>query len=100
MAITREDIAEVAHLSRLEMDAAELDKFTEQLQGILEYASMLNELDMADVEPTFHAVPMKNVFREDIVKPSLPIEDVLGNAPDPVGNFFGVPRIIDEGEGA
>lgn len=99
MAISKAEISEVAHLGRLEMDGAELEKFTTQLQNILEYASMLNELDLDGVEPTYHAVPMKNVFREDAVRPSLPVEDVLACAPEPVGDFFGVPRIIDEGEG-
>lgn len=99
MAISRDEIAEVANLSRLEMDDAELDRFTGQLQKILEYASMLNELDIENVEPTSHAVPVANVLREDESRPSLPVEEVLENAPDPVGNFFSVPRIIDDGEG-
>jgi len=100
MAISKDEIREVALLARLEMDDAELEKFTGQLQNILDFASMLNELDIENVEPTFHAVPMKNVFREDFVQPSLPVEDVLANAPDPIGDFFSVPKIIDEGDGA
>ena len=100
MKVTKEDIRDVALLSRLEMDDAELEKFTGQMQKILEFASMLGELDMTDVEPTFHAAPMKNVLREDVALPSLPVEDVLANAPDPMGDFFSVPKIIDEGDGA
>lgn len=99
MAITREDVKEVAFLSRLEMSEQELDIFTEQLGKILEYASILNELDIENVAPTSHAVPLKNVFRDDVVKESYPIEKVLANAPEPRGDFFRVPRIIEEGEG-
>jgi len=99
MAITRDDVREVAFLSRLEMTEEELDVFTGHLGAILEYASMLSELDTAGVEPTSHAVPVKNVFRDDIVKESFPVDRVLANAPAPYGNFFRVPKIIDEGEG-
>jgi aspartyl-tRNA(Asn)/glutamyl-tRNA(Gln) amidotransferase subunit C len=98
-AISKKEVEEVAFLSRLEMSDAELDMFTGQLSQILEYASMLNELNIADVEPTSHVIPMKNVFREDIALDSYPIEKVLANAPEPSGNFFRVPRVIDEGEG-
>ncbi|MFA6451325.1 MAG: Asp-tRNA(Asn)/Glu-tRNA(Gln) amidotransferase subunit GatC [bacterium] len=99
MAISRDEVKQVAFLSRLEMSDDELGKFTGQLSQILEYASMLNELDMEDVPPTSHVVPMKNVFREDVAKESYPIEKVLANAPEPLGNFFRVPRVIDDGEG-
>jgi aspartyl-tRNA(Asn)/glutamyl-tRNA(Gln) amidotransferase subunit C len=99
MAITREDVREVAFLSRLEMTEEELDKFTGQLGDILEYASMLNELDIAGVEPTSHAAPLKNVFRDDVMKESCPVEKALANAPEPFGNFFRVPRVIEEAEG-
>ena len=99
MALTRKEVEEVAFLSRLEMTDQELQMFTGQLSQILEYASMLNELDIANVEPASHVLPIKNVFREDIAKESYPIEKVLANAPEPHGNFFRVPRVIDEGEG-
>lgn len=99
MALTRKEVADVAFLARLEMSEKELDMFTGQLSQILEYASMLDELDIENVEPTSHVIPMKNVFREDIEKESYPIEKVLANAPEPHGNFFRVPRVIDEGEG-
>ncbi len=99
MALTRKEVADVAFLARLEMSEKELDMFTGQLSQILEYASMLDELDIENVEPTSHVIPMKNVFREDIEKESYPIEKVLANAPEPHGNFFKVPRVIDEGEG-
>jgi aspartyl-tRNA(Asn)/glutamyl-tRNA(Gln) amidotransferase subunit C len=98
MAITKKDVEEIALLSRLEMSDEELEMMTTQLSQILEYASMLNELDIRDVEPTMHAVPLTNVLRDDVAKESLPLEKVLANAPESFGGFFRVPRIIDEGE--
>lgn len=96
LAIKRDEVKDVAYLSRLEMTEDELDKFSTQLSRILEYASMLDQLDLSTVEPTSHAVPLKNVFREDEVKPSFPVSEILANAPDPRGNYFCVPKIIDE----
>ncbi len=97
MKLTRDEVREVAYLARLEMSDAELDKFTGQLCQILDYASMLDELDLEGVEPTSHAIPLKNVMRDDVVKPSLPIEEVLACAPESRGDYFVVPRIIDDG---
>jgi len=99
MAISRKEVAQVAFLGRLEMSDEELEMFTVQLSQILEYASMLDELDISEVAPTSHVIPMKNVFREDVVRDSYPIEKVLANAPEPFGDFFRVPKVIDEGEG-
>lgn len=99
MSISRDQVRDVAHLSRLEMNDDELDRFTVQLQAILDYASKLDALDISGVEPTSHAVPVANVLREDKARPSLPVEAGLDQAPEPQGPFFTVPRIIDEGEG-
>lgn len=66
-----------------------------QLSRILEYFEQLNELDTSNVEPLAHPLPRVNVFREDELCPSLPLEDVLANAPDREGNYFKVPRIIE-----
>lgn len=98
MAINRDDVRHIAELARLDMADEELDTFTGQLNDILEYAAKLNELKqkLEGVEPTSHAVPVKNVFRDDEPRPSIPAGDALSNAPDPRRNFFGVPRIIEE----
>ena len=96
MAISRDDVRHIAKLSRLEMPDDELDTFTGQLNDILEYAAKLSGLDTEGVEPTSHAVPVKNVFRDDTPLASIPIDDALANAPDPQQHFFGVPRIIEE----
>jgi aspartyl-tRNA(Asn)/glutamyl-tRNA(Gln) amidotransferase subunit C len=99
MSISRDQVRDVAHLSRLEMQDDELDRFTVQLQAILDYASRLDALDISDVAPTSHVVPVANVLREDKARPSLPVAKALEQAPEPSGDFFTVPRIIDEGEG-
>ena len=75
---------------------AELERMREQLNGILAYIEKLNELDTNDVEPTSHAVPLVNVMRDDEAGPCLSREDALANAPDRAGEFFRVPRIIED----
>lgn len=89
-------VKHVAHLARLELDEQELEQFTQQLASILEYMEKLQKLDTTSVEPTSHAMPLKNVFRLDKIRPSLPIEEVLKNAPAKEGNFFKVPKVIEQ----
>jgi aspartyl-tRNA(Asn)/glutamyl-tRNA(Gln) amidotransferase subunit C len=92
--LTLEDVRHVAKLSRLALDEEQLRRLTPQLESILEYVAKIGELDTKDVEPMAHALPLKNVLREDVVEPSLPLEKVLQNAPDTDGPFFKVPKII------
>ncbi len=80
MTLTREEVEKVAHLARLALTEAELTEYKGQLSAVLEYAEMLNELDLSTVETTAHAVARDNVYRDDIVEPSLALEDVLYNA--------------------
>lgn len=94
--ITTKDVEHVAHLARLELGEADREKFTRQLNDILQAVDKLRALDTTDVEPTAFAVPLKNVFRPDAVRPSWPREKILQNAPDPQGGFFRVPRIMEE----
>jgi aspartyl-tRNA(Asn)/glutamyl-tRNA(Gln) amidotransferase subunit C len=89
------DIEKVARLARLELSEEEKVTFGDQLEQILNYMEQLNRLDTAGVEPTSHAIPIHNVFREDEVKPSFPQEEVLGIAPDDEDGHFKVPRIIE-----
>lgn len=95
MKITKKDVEHVAKLARLRLTEEEKEKFGEQLSEILEYVEKLNVLDTAHVEPTSHVVALKNVMREDEVKPSLPVEEVLDNAPAREGKYFKVPKIIE-----
>lgn len=95
MKITKEEVAHVAHLARLEFREEEMADFTFQLNRILEYMDKLNELDTSGVPPMTHALTLCNAFREDVVTPSLPEEESLTNAPDPRGRFYTVPRVIE-----
>ena len=95
MKITKEEVEHVALLARLKFSEKEKEPFTTQLNIILEYMDKLQELDTTKVEPTFHAVAQKNVFREDDVRASLPKELSLSNAPDGERGFFRVPKIIE-----
>ena len=90
------DIEYVAHLARLTLDINEIATFSSQLDTILEYINKLNEVDTRNVLPTSHVLPLKNVFREDVIKPSLTPEEALKNAPARQGDFFKVPRIIED----
>ena len=92
--ITPEKVREVAVLARLALDPNEHSRFAPQLESILGYVRQLDKVDVADVEPMAHAVPLANVLRDDVVGPSLPLDKVLQNAPDTDGPFFKVPKII------
>jgi len=89
------DIEKVARLARLELSEEERETFENQLEQILTYMEQLNRLDTTGVEPTSHAIPVRNVFREDEVKPSIAQEEVLAIAPDEEDGHFKVPRIIE-----
>jgi aspartyl-tRNA(Asn)/glutamyl-tRNA(Gln) amidotransferase subunit C len=89
------DIEKVARLARLELSEEEKETFGNQLEQILTYMEQLNRLDTTGVEPTSHAIPIYNVFRDDEVKPSLSQEEVLAIAPDEEDGHFRVPRIIE-----
>ena len=94
--ITRKEVEHVARLARLELSEDEKDLMTAQLDRILGYMDKLNELDMSQVEPTSHVIPMVNVMREDEVRPCLKQDEALANAPDRQEVFFRVPRIIED----
>ena len=95
MTITRQDAEHVALLSRLEFSGEELDKFTGQLDAILEYIDVLNQVDTSGVEPLAHVLDLKNVVRPDVVRTSLSRELALSNAPEAEDGFFKVPRIVE-----
>lgn len=97
--ISRAEVEKVAKLARLELSDAEIEEFTGQLGAILEYVAKMNELDTEAVEPLAHCLAVSNVFREDQVKKSLGTEKTLANAPERSGEFFRVPRILDESAG-
>ncbi|MDL1957264.1 MAG: Asp-tRNA(Asn)/Glu-tRNA(Gln) amidotransferase subunit GatC [Candidatus Desulfofervidus auxilii] len=94
MKISKAEVEHVARLARLKFNEKELTMFTEQLNQILFYMEKLNELNTKNVEPTYHALALNNVFREDEVKSSLSTEKVLNNAPQADKDMFVVPRVI------
>lgn len=96
MKITRDLVDHVARLARLELSADESARMQSQLGDILGYIGLLDELDLADVPPTSHVIEMTNVMRDDEVRPSLPLEKGLANAPAREGTMFKVPRIIED----
>lgn len=96
MSVTKKDVEYIANLARLKFDETELENFTHQLNNILSYMEKLNELDTENIEPLSHTVENTNVFREDIVKPSIDRELALKNAPDKTDEFFVVPKVINQ----
>lgn len=98
--IDQQQVRKVAKLSRLDLSDAEVEEFTGQLSAILGYVEKMNELDTENVEPLAHCLPVHNVFREDVVKESLGPEKALANAPQQDGEFFRVPKILDDNSGA
>ena len=94
--IDETQVRKVAVLSRLDLSESEIKEFTSQLSAILEYVEKMDELDTANVQPLAHCLPVSNCFREDVVKESLGTEKVLANAPQRDGDFFKVPKILDD----
>ncbi len=94
MALTREDVKKVALLSRLELTEDEIDTQIGPLNDLLKQFEALQQLDVTGVEPTSHSIPVVNVLREDVVKPSLTRDEVLANAPESREGCFVVPRVI------
>jgi len=93
--ITKQDVEHVARLARLRLSTQEKARFVRQLDQILAYVAKLEELDTANVEPTSHVLPLRNVFREDRVGKSLSVKKVLDNAPAEAKGYFRVPKIIE-----
>ncbi len=96
MALSTADVARLAELARIELTPAELEHLAPQLDVILHAVASVSEVAGADVPPMSHALPLTNVFRDDVVRPSLAPEDVLAAAPAVEDGRFRVPRILGE----
>jgi len=98
VAISRGEVLKITELAKLHFSEEELDAFTVQFQNLLEYIEQLKQVDVEAVEPTSHVSLTeefdKYICREDEVKPSLPVEESLANAPDPGSGHFRVPKVI------
>ncbi|MCC8181441.1 MAG: Asp-tRNA(Asn)/Glu-tRNA(Gln) amidotransferase subunit GatC [Clostridiales bacterium] len=95
MKITEEMVDYVSALSRLKLPPEEKTRMTGELEQIIGYMDILNQLDTTDIEPMSHTFPVKNVLREDVVEPSFPREALLSNAPAPDGESYLVPKTVE-----
>jgi len=93
--ITKQDVEYVAALAQLSPDEETKQRLVKEMGEILAYMDELNELDTSNIEPTMHAIPTTNVFRDDAVTPGLERDEALANAPKSDGEYFLVPRILD-----
>ena len=96
MSLTIQDVEKIADLARLDLTGEQKMAYLGQLAAILDYAEMLNELDIEDVLPTSSAVSLRNVMRKDVIAPSLSLEDVLFNAPQRAKNQFRIQGVFDD----
>ena len=96
MPVTIKDVEHVAALARLSFSEEEKQKLTAQLNEILRYMEQLNTLDTSNVEPLSHVIELQNVFREDVLRPSVSREEALKNAPSRTEEFFKVPKVIGD----
>ena len=96
MSLTRADVAKVSLLARLRLSEEEIDRMTEQLGQIVGYVEQLQELNTDGVEPMAHGVELSNVFRNDLLRPSLPRDQALANAPKRDEECYRVPAVLGE----
>ncbi len=94
--LSKKEVENIASLSRIHLKPNEIEHHTKNLTGILDYIAKLEKLDVSNVKPTSHVLPIKNVFREDTVKPSLAQEEALKISPSQKDGSFKVPQVIEE----
>ncbi len=94
--ITEDDVRYIANLARLHLDEKEIREYKEDLKKILEYVEKLKEVDTESVEPISHINEVSSVMREDVVFPSFERKEMLKSAPETDGEFFIVPRVIED----
>ena len=95
MAINKEVVDHVAYLARIQLSEEETGRLAKQLEGIVAFIDALKDVSVEHISPTSHILPVQSVLREDVPGQSLPIDKVLMNAPQPEGDFFGVPKVIE-----
>ncbi len=96
MRLSREIVDHVAMLARLGLSEEERERMREQLSSILEHVSRIQALDTEAIPPTAQVIALRNVWREDEVRPSLPVESVLANAPESEDGFFRVAAVLEQ----
>jgi aspartyl-tRNA(Asn)/glutamyl-tRNA(Gln) amidotransferase subunit C len=95
MTITRADVQHVARLARLGLDDEEMDRLASELDHILDAMQALGQLDTSAISPTAQIIPLRNVMRNDVSRPSWPVEEILKNAPATKDQQFLVPPVLD-----
>ena len=93
--LTRKDVEKAAGLARLKLTDEEISEMTDKLGQVISYVTVLDEVDVSNVEPMAHVADVADVFREDAVRESLPREAALANAPKSDGKYFLVPQILE-----
>jgi aspartyl-tRNA(Asn)/glutamyl-tRNA(Gln) amidotransferase subunit C len=96
MSLTRQQVEHIAELAKISLSEEEVECFRGQLSAILDYAALLQQLDTEAIPPTARVLEARNVMRPDVARPSLPVEDVLANAPSRRDDLFCVPPVIEE----
>lgn len=95
MKITKEQVEHVAHLARLNLTEEELRSMQKDMEAIIDFADQINGLDIGDVKPTAHVIPINNVFREDVAAPSYDREALLKNAANQEDGCYAVPKVVE-----
>jgi len=94
--LSRDEVARVAALARIDLTDTELDRLAGELEVIVGAVARVSEVATPDVPATSHPLPLTNVFRADVPEPSLPVADVLAGAPEAVDGKFSVPQMLDD----
>lgn len=92
--ITTKEVEHISWLARLKVNEEQLEGYAQQLNSILDYFAQLDEVETKDVKPTYHVIDVNNVFRDDVITPSLSQDEAIGNAPKKQDGCFKAPRII------
>ena len=92
--ITTKEVEHISWLARLKVNEEQLEGYAQQLNSILDYFAQLDEVETKDVEPTYHVIDVNNVFRDDVITPSLSQDEAISNAPKKQDGYFKAPRII------
>jgi aspartyl-tRNA(Asn)/glutamyl-tRNA(Gln) amidotransferase subunit C len=100
MHLSDDEVRHVAELAKLQLSDDEVALYGRQLSAILDYADQLGQVDTSHVPPTPYVLPLENVLRDDVARPSLPVEEALANAPAQANGFFRVRAVFDEGAGS